>query len=96
MVRRSKAGIVRRIKQLVKDGAFLFTEHVIEEMDDDGFEVEDVLNAVRRGRLREKQTSDPRGPRYVFRGPALDQRKMEVVARLIRDRVRILTVYSIE
>ena len=66
------------------------------EMADEGITNDDVRRAIIEGSLKARQTRDPRGTRYVFLGPAMDGRQIEVVCRLIPDVVRIVTVYRIE
>jgi len=76
-------------------GLYRLTDHA-EEMDDEEILDADVVTAVLVGKLARKLTDDPRGPRYVMRGPGRDGRAIEVVCRLMRPRIRVLTVYRVE
>lgn len=52
-------------------------------MIDEDVTPEDVRNAILAGSMRARQTGDVRGTRYVFRGPGVDGRMLDVVCRLI-------------
>jgi len=95
MTRQRKSRAVRTIKQLAEDGIYRMTEHALVEMDDDNLTEADVLSAIVKGKLDRKQTGDPRGPRYIFRGKAEDGRAMEVVCTLAGPKVSIITVYVV-
>jgi hypothetical protein len=71
------------------------TDHALFEMDNDELMEADVISAIVKGNMRRKQTRDPRGPRYIFRGNALDGRAIEVVCRLAGPKVSIITVYEV-
>ena len=96
MVRRRSSQVVRQIKQMVQEGRYRMTDHVLEEMDDDGVSALDVVATVVGGVLQAKQTHDPRGPRYVMRGQALDGRTLDVVCRPVGTNVRIITTYVVK
>lgn len=51
-------------------------------MDEDGVDLYDLTHAIDRPGLARAQSGDPRGKRFVLRGPALDGRSIEVVCRL--------------
>ena len=72
------------------------TDHALTEMDADNLTEGDVLSALINGKLRQKQTGDPRGPRYLFRGTIDDGREIEVVCSLAGAKVSIITVYEVE
>ncbi len=57
----------------------------------------DVKHAVRKGRITQRFTHDPRGIRYRVTGPALDGRKINVICRILGSgELRIITVYATE
>jgi hypothetical protein len=95
MVRRRKSTIVRRIKQCAQDRLLLFSDHARREMNDDQFDEADVSSAILKGKVTSRQTRGARGTRYVFRGAAIDGREMELVSRIARGGVRIVTVYRV-
>jgi hypothetical protein len=51
MVRRRSSQVVRQIKQMVQEGCYRMTDHVLEEMDDDGVSALDVVATVVGGVL---------------------------------------------
>jgi hypothetical protein len=64
-------------------------------MSDDAFDDVDVSRALLKGLMVAKQTHGARGTRFVFRGPAVDARRMEVVCRIAGGGVRVVTVYRV-
>jgi hypothetical protein len=96
MTRQRKSQAVRMIKQRAQDGQYRMTEHALTEMDDDNLTEADVIGAIVKGTLDRKQTGDPRGPRYIFRGKSEDGRDVEVVCTLAGSKVSIITVYEVE
>ena len=66
-------------------------------MRDDVLSIGDVKHAILNGRVISRLTHDPRGIRYVLRGPARDGRKISVVCRILDSgKLRIVTVYATE
>lgn len=55
----------------------------------------DVEHAIRHGELVARQTHGVRGTRYVVRGLGADGRLIEVVCRILPEKVRIVTVYRV-
>lgn len=96
MTRQRKSQAVRTIKQRAQDDQYRMTEHALSEMDDDHLTEADVIGAIVKGTLDRKQTGDPRGPRYIFRGKSEDGRDVEVVCTLAGPKVSIITVYEVE
>ena len=96
MVRKRPSKVVRRIKQQVQDGEYMMTDHAIVEMDGENVSVDDVISSVVQGELKEKQTGDPRGSKYVFKGEGVDGRPLETVCRPTETSVRIITTYRVE
>ncbi len=73
------------------------TAHAMEEMAEDLLTILDVEEAVLNGRIIRVEKDDPRGPKYVVAGTALDQQTpVGVVGRFVGNgRYLIITVYEI-
>jgi len=62
-----------RIKQIRSDfrrGLYDVTAHATEELAEDGFDLDDLECAVVHGTVHRVEKDDPRGTKYVVRGPA--------------------------
>ncbi|MDE0481459.1 MAG: DUF4258 domain-containing protein [Candidatus Poribacteria bacterium] len=93
-MRRSR--ILQLIRQKITDNFYQITQHAKDEMHNDALSTVDVKNAIRRGRIVQRLTHDPRGIRYVLSGPARDGREINVVCRILDSgKLRIITVYAI-
>jgi len=85
--------IVSLMLRLLLAGRYEMTEHAIESMDDDQFELQDLVSCLRTGRVRR---SWPRLKKYEVDGRATDGRSMRMVNRLIESGdLRIITVYEV-
>ena len=94
-VRRSR--ILESIRQKVVRNFFQITEHAFEEMRKDLLSLVDVKHALRRGKIAQRFTHDPRGIRYRITGPARDGREINVICRILDSgELRIITVYATE
>ena len=73
------------------------TAHAMEEMAEDLLTILDVEEAVLNGRIIRVEKDDPRDPKYVVAGTALDQQTpVGVVGRFVGNgRYLIITVYEI-
>jgi len=88
---------VRRIRLAVTEGRYLYSDHALEEMDDDRLLESDVVDVIMKGKLVAKLTSDPRGLRFVIRGTTVEADEIEVVCRFLSSGIlRIITVYAVE
>jgi hypothetical protein len=88
---------IRRIRSAVTEGRHLYSDHALEEMDDDRLLQSDVLEVIRRGKLVAKLTGDSRGLRFVIRGTTEKEIEVEVVCRFLPSGIlRIITVYAVE
>jgi hypothetical protein len=69
----------------------------MEEMAEDGLDIEDIERCALRGRLVRIERDDPRGTKYVVHGPAIDGvTPVAVVGRFTTtDRFLIITVYVV-
>jgi hypothetical protein len=93
--------VLRRALQQIRDRVrrrqYIVTLHAEEEMDDDGFTMLDVEHALLLGTLEDRQR-DPMTSEWKYRltGPALDGRKMRVMAKLsVTGTLVLITVYDL-
>lgn len=61
------AGVLGRMRDAVRAGNYVITVHADEEMDDDGFVIEDVESAILSGEIVQRQTEAITGEsKYVI------------------------------
>jgi hypothetical protein len=65
---------IRRIRSALTEGRYFFSDHALEEMDDDGLLESDVLEVLMRGKIVAKLTGDLRGLRFVVRGTTVERK----------------------
>lgn len=89
---------IRRIRSALTEGRYFFSDHALEEMDDDGLLESDVLGVLLRGKIVARLTGDTRGLRFVVRGTTVEEEiEIEVVCRFLPSgNLRIITVYAIQ
>jgi uncharacterized protein DUF4258 len=89
---------IRRIRLALTESRYLYSDHALEEMDDDGLLESDVNDVIMRGKVVAKLTGDPRGLRFVVRGTTVEEGvEIEVVCRFLPSgNLRIITVYAIQ
>jgi Domain of unknown function (DUF4258) len=92
----SLLGEIDRIRKAVREGNYVFTDHVIEEAQADDLLLEDVIQVLLSGEIDSTYSDDPRGTRYVVRGDS-DGLEIDVVCRFKRDGTLliIITVYIV-
>lgn len=90
-------GILKRIRRAVREDRYIITDHALEEADNDGLLVEDIVEVLLTGDLDSTYTDDPRGPRYVIRGD-IGIIEADVVCRFRADGTLliIITVYIVD
>jgi hypothetical protein len=74
---------IRRIRDAVRAGSDRFSDHALDEMDDDSLEETDMRHVLLTGVVRMELTNDPRGVRYVVRGRGRLV-EVDVVCRFLR------------
>ena len=85
--------IIARFRTAVRANRYEYSQHALEEMNEDDLADLDVRQAILNGGVRHELTDDPRSMRYVIKGES-NGVDIEVVARLISgDWARIITVY---
>ncbi len=83
------------IRTAIVHGRYLTTDHADTGMETDDLTVLDVEYAIAHGKIRKKETDDPRGARWEIIGPAEDGREVGVVVRMMQpDSVLVITVYE--
>ena len=89
--------VLQSIQRKVVRNFFQVTEHALDEMRKDLLSLVDVKQALRRGKIVQRFTHDPRGTRYRITGPAGDGREINVICRILDSgELRIITVYATE
>lgn len=63
---------LKRIRRAIRENRYEFTSHAIEEMDEDELDERDVRHSVLNGEIDSELTDDPRGVRFVVRGPTYE------------------------
>jgi len=89
--------ILNRIREKIRTSRYIVTLHAEEEMDDDGFSIFDVEHAILTGSIQERQKDRDTGEsKYRLIGHALDNRRIEIVAKLsLTDKLVIITAYEL-
>lgn len=88
---------LKRIRRAIREERYEFTVHALEEMDEDRLDEIDVRHSILNGEITAELTDDPRGVRFVLRGPTQESvDDMEVVCRFLPSGLlRIITVYKV-
>lgn len=89
--------ILNRMREKIRSRQYIVTLHATEEMGDDGFSIFDVEHAILTGSIQERQKDRDTGEsKYRLIGHALDNRRMEIVAKLsITGKLVIITAYEL-
>ena len=83
------------VRTAVARGRYLTTDHADSGMETDDLTILDVEHVIAHGKIRKKETDDPRGARWEIIGPAEDGREIGVVVRIMQaDSILIVTVYE--
>lgn len=89
--------ILRRIQAHIRQGEYLLTDHVRDEMDEDAFSLYDLELGILSGTTVERQRDRvTREAKYRIRGTATDDREMEIIVKFsVIRRPVIITVYEL-
>ena len=89
--------ILRRMQAYIREGVYTLSYHARMEMEDDGFSVYDLEQGILSGTIVERQRDRvTREAKYRIRGLALDEREMEMIAKLsVTGNLVIITVYEL-
>jgi len=63
---------IERIRDKIRLRQYDMSAHAMQEMAEDGLDVEDVERAILRGTIIRMERDDPRGTKYVIHGLAVD------------------------
>jgi len=87
---------IERIRERVRLRQHDMSAHAMEEMAEDGLDIEDVEQAILNGRIARIEKDDPRGTKYVVEGIGTDGlTPVGVVGRFTNTgRYLIITVYE--
>ena len=84
---------IARIRAAIRTNHYEYSQHALEEMDEDDLSDSDVREAILQGGIQAELTDDPRSIRYLVKGKS-GSTDIEIIARFIaEDTVRIITVY---
>ena len=87
--------VIERIQEKIRTCDYYLSSHAEEEMAEDGFERQDMENALLTGFIEKKLTHDVRGTRYRVEGAAKDGRLMHVLCRFKKlGSLVVITVYE--
>ncbi len=88
--------ILARIRKAVREKRYIFTDHALEEADNDDLTLSDIIWILLNGDLDSIRTDDPRGTRYIVRGD-IDEFEVDVVCRFNQEGILliIITVYIV-
>jgi Domain of unknown function (DUF4258) len=75
--------MLRRIQAHIRQGDYLLTDHVRDEMDEDDFSLYDLELGILSGTIVERQRDRvTREAKYRIHGTAIDDREMEIIVKL--------------
>jgi hypothetical protein len=88
--------VIERIREAVREGRYLFTDHAKDEAEADNLWLEDIVKVLLTGEIDAIYTDDPRGMRFVVRGK-VEGLAVDVVCRFTADGsiLIIITVYVV-
>ena len=89
--------ILHQIQALVRQGDYVLSIHVENELENDGFTDQDLEAAILTGEIVRRERDTLGRPKYVIEGMALDGRGLTTVTQPFQTRqlVVIVTVYEI-
>ncbi|ETW97951.1 MAG: hypothetical protein ETSY2_43585 [Candidatus Entotheonella gemina] len=89
--------ILARIQEHIRQGEYILTDHVRDEMDEDDFTLYDLEQGILSGNILERQRDRvTREAKYRIRGTATDDREMEIIVKFnFNRRLVIITVYEL-
>jgi hypothetical protein len=77
-------------------GEYELTSHAKNEMEQDGFTIQDVKHGIYSGRIIEMQRHGLMVRKYVVHGRSVDRRRIGVVCRTTESgKLRIITVFAL-
>ena len=86
-----------RIRKAIRERRVAFSDHALEEMDDDALTLSDIYDVLSHGRIRRTEVHDPRGSRYVVGDILGNGESVEAVCRFLASGVLlVITVYVVK
>jgi hypothetical protein len=88
--------ILGRIRKAIREKRYIFTDHAVEEADNDDLTLSDIIWILLNGDLDSILMDDYRGTRYVVRGD-IDELEVDVVCRFNQEGILliIITLYVV-
>jgi hypothetical protein len=85
--------VIARLRAALRTNNYEYSQHALEEMDEDDLSDADIREAILRGGIRAELTDDPRSIRYLVKGKS-GSIEIEIIIRFTaEDQVRIITAY---
>ena len=76
------ADVLRKLRDCVREGKLVVTQHAFDEMNDDDLMQIDIENCILVGEINERQWDKERGEwKYIIAGKSTDDKFMEVVLK---------------
>lgn len=88
--------VLQQIRALVRQGEYVLSVHVENELDDDGFTDQDLEASILNGKIVRRERDSIGRPKYVIEGTALDGRSLTAVAQPFRTRQLVLIITAYE
>ncbi len=85
--------VMRRIVSQVNEEQIRITQHAQQEMVEDDATLDDVLEAISKGKILENYPAHRRGACCLINGLAKDERPLHIVCTTERSVLIIITVY---
>ena len=88
--------ILQQIQAVVREGNYVLSIHVENELENDGFTDQDLEGAIMNGEIVRRERDAIGRPKYIIEGMALDGRGLTTVVQPFQTRrlVVIVTVYE--
>ncbi len=88
--------ILQQIQAFIRQGAYVLSVHVENELENDGFTDQDLETSILNGAIVRRERDTISRPKYVIEGTALDGRGLTAVVQpfQIRQLVVIVTAYE--
>jgi hypothetical protein len=88
--------ILQQIQSFIRQGEYILSVHVENELENDGFTDQDLEAAILNGKIVRRERDEVDRPKYVIEGSALDGRALTVVVQpfQIRQLVVMVTAYE--
>lgn len=88
--------ILKRFRELIEKQRFVVTVHAVDEMEDGGFTVVDIEQAILTGKIAQRQRDEETHEwKYLVEGWTLSEDTVVVVVKLSpTDKLVIITIYE--